>query len=134
MKHLQRFLGVETIAFAAASLVHAGILIDGYQHRQAEIAEGVIAGVLMLGLAVSLVRPRASRAAALGAQGFALLGTLVGITMISIGVGPQSAFDVALHVCFVTLLVAGLVAAARSRPSNGLTPGASMGAPRGAMS
>jgi hypothetical protein len=109
MKYLQRFLGVEAAAFAAASLVHAGVLIDGYQHRQASIAEGVIAVVLILGLVVSLVRPQMSRAAGLGAQGFALLGTFVGITMISIGVGPQSVFDVALHVCFVTLLVAGLI-------------------------
>jgi hypothetical protein len=35
--------------------------------------------------------------------------------MISIGVGPQSVFDVALHAGFVTLLIAGLIVAARSR-------------------
>jgi hypothetical protein len=133
MKHVQTFLGVEAIAFATAALVHAGILMDGYQHRQAGIAEGVIAGVLLLGLMVSLLRPRSSRVAGLAAQGFALLGTLVGITMISIGVGPQSAFDVALHVCFVTLLVTGLIVVARRRLSNGPNQGASMSTPRGAM-
>lgn len=116
MTHVRMFLGGEAIAFAIAALVHAGVVIDGYQHREARIAEGLIAGVLTLGFVVSTMRPQASRATGLAAQGFALLGTLVGITTIIIGVGPQSAFDVALHVGFVTLLVAGLVIVAR-RPS-----------------
>ena len=34
--------------------------------------------------------------------------------MIMIGVGPQTGFDVALHVGFVTLLVIGLIVTARS--------------------
>jgi len=89
--------------------------------------------VLTLGLVVSMMRPRASRVAGLAAQGFALLGTLVGITTIIIGVGPQSAFDVALHVGFVTLLVAGLVIVAR-RPSNSPNPERSMRTSRGVMS
>lgn len=113
MRQVQTFLGVEAAAFTAASLVHAGVLVDGYQHRAAANAEGVIAGVLILGLAVTVVRPLARRAAGLAAQGFALLGTLVGITMIGIGVGPQSVFDVLLHVGFVALLVSGLVVVAR---------------------
>ena len=116
MKLVRMFLGGEAIAFAIAALVHAGVVIDGYQHREARIAESVIAGVLTLGFMVSTMRPQASRATGLAAQGFALLGTLVGITTIIIGVGPQSALDVALHVGFVTLLVAGLVIVAR-RPS-----------------
>ena len=107
------FLAVAALAFAAASLVHKGVLMDRYQHFQAGVAEGVIAIVLALGLIVSLTRPRLTRAAGLAAQGFALLGTCVGITMFAIGVGPQSAFDVALHAGFVTLLVAGLIVTAR---------------------
>jgi hypothetical protein len=107
------FLGAEALAFAAASLVHKGVLLDGYQHFQAGVAEGVIAIVLAIGLLIAATIPRLTRVAGLAAQGFALLGTCVGITMIAIGVGPQSAFDVALHVGFVTLLVAGLVVAAR---------------------
>jgi hypothetical protein len=107
------FLAVGAIAFAAASLVHKGILFDGYQHFQAGVAEGVIAAVLAVGLVAGLVSPRLARAAGLAAQGFALLGTCVGITMIAIGVGPQTSFDVALHAFFVTLLIAGLFVTAR---------------------
>jgi hypothetical protein len=118
MTSIRTFLGIDALAFAAASLVHKGVLLDGYQHRQAGIAEAVIAGVLALGLIVGFVVPRLTRAAGLAAQGFALLGTCVGIAMIAIGVGPQSVFDVTLHACFVTLLVAGLVVSARRRPAS----------------
>jgi hypothetical protein len=113
MQRVSTFLAIEAIAFAAAALVHAGVLADGYQHRSAMIAESVIAGVLTLGLAVSVTSSRSSRAAALTVQSVALLGTLVGIVMIAIGVGPQSRFDVALHAGFVTLLIAGLAVTAR---------------------
>jgi hypothetical protein len=115
MKHVRTFLGIEAIAFGIAALVHAGVLTDGYQHREALIAESVIAGVLMIGLMVTVMNPRSSRAVGLTVQGFALLGTLVGIFTMAIGVGPQSRFDVALHTGFVTLLIAGLVIVARRR-------------------
>jgi hypothetical protein len=131
---VRTFLGGEAIAFAIAALVHAGVVIGGYQHREARIAESVIAGVLTLGLLVSLMHPRASRVAGFAAQGFALLGTLVGITMIIIGVGPQTAFDVTLHVGFVTLLVAGLVIVARQPASNSPNPGGAIRTSRRVMS
>src|SRR5687768_13462385 len=100
MHHVRTFLGIEAMAFGAAALVHAGVLTAGYQHREATIAEGVIAGVLTLGLVVSVLRPYWRRAVGLAAQGFALLGTFVGIFTMAIGVGPQSGFDVALHIGF----------------------------------
>jgi hypothetical protein len=115
MKHIRTFLFLEAIAFAGAALVHAGVLADGYQHPAATIAESVIASVLTVGLVVSMMSPRSARAAGLAAQGFALLGTLVGIFTIAIGIGPQSRFDVALHAGFIALLVAGLTAVARHR-------------------
>lgn len=113
MKYVRIFLALQAVAFAAAALVHAGLLVDGYQHREAGIAESVIATVLILGLIVTVMAPGWSRAIGLSVQGFALLGTLVGIFMIVIGVGPQSSFDVALHAGFVTLLIAGLTVAGR---------------------
>src|SRR5215207_7573681 len=113
MTHLRMFLGGEAIAFAIAALVHAGVVIDGYQHREARIAESVIAGVLTLGFVVSTMRPQASRTTGLAAQGFALLGTLVGITTIIIGVGPRTVPDVAYHVAIVVVLVWGLMFAKR---------------------
>jgi ABC-type uncharacterized transport system permease subunit len=115
VKQIRTFLCIEAAAFGAAALVHAGMLTGGYQHRAAAIAESVIAGVLTLGLMMSLMSPRSNRAAGLAVQGFALLGTLVGIFTIAIGIGPQSGFDVALHAGFVMLLIAGLTVAARHR-------------------
>jgi hypothetical protein len=112
------FLAVEAAAFGLAALIHTGQLMTGYQHRAASIAESVIMLVLMLGLAASLAAPRWSRAFGLGVQTFALLGTLVGIFTIIVGVGPQSAFDVGLHACFVALLVAGLTIVARRDAGN----------------
>jgi hypothetical protein len=113
MNSVRAFLGLEAAAFAAASLVHRGVLLEGYQHVPAAIAESVIAAVLALGLAAAVMSPRHTRVAGLAAQGFALFGTFVGLTMMAIGVGPQSAFDVALHVGFVTVLVSGLLVTTR---------------------
>ena len=48
------------------------------------------------------------------AQGFALLGTLVGVFTIAIGVGPRTVPDVAYHAIIVLVLLPGLVVAARS--------------------
>ena len=113
MNHARLFLAVEAISFGAAALVHAGWLASGYEHREAAIAESVIAGVLTLGLAASLLAPASSRAIALAVQAFALLGTMVGVFTMVIGVGPQSAFDIALHAGFIALLIAGLTVVAR---------------------
>jgi hypothetical protein len=96
------------LTFGLAALVHAGVLADGYQHREATIAETVIGAVLALGLLVGWVSPRRARAAALAVQTFALLGTMVGVFTMIIGVGPQSGLDVMIHAGFIALLVAGL--------------------------
>lgn len=113
MHHAQRFLSFQLAVFGIASLVHAGILIQGYEHREAMIAEAVIAGVLAAGLVIGIAAPASARAAALGAQGFALLGTGVGIVTMIIGIGPRTALDVTLHAGMIALLVAGWIAVAR---------------------
>jgi hypothetical protein len=51
----------------------------------------------------------------LAAQGFALLGTAIGIFTITIGVGPRTAPDVAYHAFIVIVLAAGLAVTARLR-------------------
>jgi hypothetical protein len=76
--------------------------------------ESVIGTVLALGLVICLLRPTATRATALAVQGFALLGTLVGVFTIAIGVGPQTLADKAFHGLLLVVLVAGLVAAWRA--------------------
>jgi hypothetical protein len=108
MERVRAFLGIEALAFWAASFVHSGLLIRGYQHAQAMIAEGVIGTVLALGLAVSALDARSTRVTGLAVQTFALVGTLVGVFTMVVGVGPRSGFDVVLHTVFLALLVAGL--------------------------
>jgi len=44
----------------------------------------------------------------LAAQGFALLGTLVGLFTIIIGVGPRTVPDVVYHIAVLIVLAAGL--------------------------
>lgn len=90
-------------------------MIGGDEHREARIAESVIGGVLLVGAALTFIRPRWARAAGLAAQAFALLGTAVGILTIVIGVGPRTIADLVYHVGIVILLVAGLVKLARGR-------------------
>jgi hypothetical protein len=108
------FLLVEAAAFAAAALAHAGVLVHGYEHQQARIAESLTALVLLAGLVLSWLRPAWTRQAGILAQGFALLGTLIGLFTIAVGVGPQTAPDVAYHLGILAVLVWGLVVAVRA--------------------
>ena len=94
---VRKFLTADVAIFATAALVHAGILLSGLEHSRARIAEGVIAGVLAAGLAATFAAPASSRTIGLWAQGFALLGTAVGLFTIAVGVGPRTVFDLTLH-------------------------------------
>ena len=105
------FLLIEAASFIAASLVHSGVLITGYEHQKARIAESVLAVVLLSAAVLTWVRPTWTRKAGLAAQGFALLGTLVGIFTIIVGVGPRTVPDVVYHITIVAVLVWGLVIA-----------------------
>jgi hypothetical protein len=105
---VRRLLTGEAALFCAAALLHTGALIGGYHHREAATAESVIAAVLLAGFAISLIAPRWSRVAGLAAQGFALLGTVVGIFTIAIGIGPQTVLDITIHAVMVATLVTGL--------------------------
>jgi hypothetical protein len=116
-QRIRAFLLIEATAFAAAAMVHSGVLVHGYEHRQARIAESVIAVVLLGGLAVSWARPASTREAGLAVQAFALLGTLVGLFTIAVGVGPRTAPDIVYHVGIVAVLIWGLLVAVRA-PTN----------------
>ena len=118
------FLSLEAAAFFAAALVHSGVLMRGYEHSKAATAEGVIAAVLAAALIVTVLAPRASRTVGLGAQGFALLGTVVGLFTIAIGVGPRTAPDLVFHAGMVAALIAGLVQLQRRHAGSpqGATP------------
>jgi dolichyl-phosphate-mannose--protein O-mannosyl transferase len=111
---IRRFMLFEATTFVVAALIHFGVLAHGFEHQKAGIAESVIATVLLTGFAWSVASRRSSRLIGLIAQGFALLGTLVGVFTIAIGVGPRTVPDVAYHVLIVIVLISGLVVAARS--------------------
>ena len=55
----------------------------------------ILEAVLFIGAASTWMRPWWLRNAGLFGQGFALLGTLVGLATIAIGVGPRTAPDIA---------------------------------------
>jgi hypothetical protein len=116
---IRLFMFVEAASFLTAASVHFGLLIKGYEHQKAGTAESVIAIVLLIGLALTWVRPRLTRTFGLAAQGFALFGTLVGIFTIAIGVGPGSRPDIVYHIIIVIILVSGLVVAKRAHLSVG---------------
>jgi hypothetical protein len=107
------FLALDVVVFGLAALLHAGVLTTGYEHREARIAETVIGVVLFLGLLVTVATPKLTRRAGLLAQGFALLGTCVGVLTIVIGIGPRTALDLAIHSTMLALLAGGLVVTAR---------------------
>jgi hypothetical protein len=111
---LRLFLLIEAASFAAASLVHSGVFIVGYEHPLARIAEAVIATVLFVGLVLTWILPAWAREVGLAAQAFALLGTLVGIFTIVIGIGPRTLPDLVYHATIVVVLVWGLTVAART--------------------
>jgi prepilin signal peptidase PulO-like enzyme (type II secretory pathway) len=106
---------VEAATFVLASLIHSGWLVAGYQHHQARIAERVIAAALLGAVVVSGIHPAWTRRTGLLGQGFALLGTLVGVFTIVVGVGPRTVPDVVYHVGILVVLALGLRVTARWR-------------------
>lgn len=109
MRITRAFLLIEATAFVAASLTHLGVLLRGYEHQAAGIAEAAISGALVLGFGATFVRPEASRLVGIAAQAFALLGTSVGVFSMVRGFGPRSAADLGFHVGVLAVLVVGLI-------------------------
>lgn len=110
---MRAFILFEAASFIVAALIHSGFLIAGHEHGRARIAESVIAAVLLAGLALTWIRPASLRSVALAVQGFALLGTLVGVFTIVVGVGPRTVPDVIYHIAIAIVLVWGLVVTKR---------------------
>jgi hypothetical protein len=112
---IRLFVFIESAAFIAAALTHFGLLVGGYEHQKAGTAESVIGIVLLVGLALTWIRPASTREIGLAVQAFALLGTLVGIFTLAIGVGPRTAPDIAFHIGIIIVLAWGLIVTARAR-------------------
>ena len=116
MRDLRPLLLAEAAAFAIAALVHFGVLVDGFQDETAGTAESIIGLVLLSGAAVSWLRPNWTRAAALLTQGFALLGSLVGL-YVAVVIGPTTIPDMVFHVGIVAVLAWGIGVAWRATGS-----------------
>ncbi|MFL5576804.1 MAG: hypothetical protein ACJ79S_12625 [Gemmatimonadaceae bacterium] len=114
---IRLFMLVEAAGFLAAALVHSGMLVAGYEHQRARVAEATIATVLLAGLVLSQLRPEWTRKLGSATQAFALLGTLVGLFTMAIGIGPRTTPDLEYHAVMVVVLVSGLGVTARE--SNG---------------
>jgi hypothetical protein len=112
---IRLFVFIEGAAFIAAALTHFGLLIGGYEHQKAGTAESVIGIVLLVGLALTWIRPASTREIGLAVQAFALLGTLVGIFTIVIGVGPRTVPHLAFHIGMIVMLAWGLIVTAPAR-------------------
>ena len=106
---LRAFLAFEASTFVVAAAVHFEVLLDGYGHLNAAVAEAVIALVLLAGLALTWTRAPWPLRAATAAQAFAMVGVLIGLATIAVGVGPQTVADVAYHLAILVVLAAGLV-------------------------
>lgn len=113
MTAVRALIGATAGSLLIASSIHFGLLVEGHRHQQAATAEGVIAIVMLIGLALTWAPSPWSRRAAAGAFGFGLLGTLVGMFTIVIGVGPQTAPDVVYHIALLAALIAGLLVTVR---------------------
>ncbi len=109
---IQLFLAVQFALFAFAASAHFGVFTD-MNDPGAAIAETVIAVVLLAGLARTFTKAADVRSVALGTQGFALLGTLIGITLV-LTVGPTETFDVTVHSLMLITLLAGLAVTSRA--------------------
>lgn len=112
---IRLFVVVEAACFAIAASIHGGALLPGYEHSKACIAESALAAVLFAGFALIWMRPAWTRTIALLVQGFALLGTLIGVFTIMVGVGPRTVPDLIYHVVILSVLIWGVVVAVRSR-------------------
>jgi len=112
---IRTFLLVESATFLSAAAFHFGVFLPEFAHGAAAAAESVIASVLLGGLLATWILPRAVRGIGLTVQGFALIGTFVGVFTIAIGIGPRTVPDLVIHAIMILELVWGLVVAGRAR-------------------
>ena len=115
MKATRVLLLFEAIAFAVAGLVHSGVIPDDpYTHYRAAVAESAIAVILLIGWAFTFFRFPVARGAAITVQALALLGTIAGMVVTVLGIGPQTLPDTVFQLAMLLVLMGGLIAFARA--------------------
>ncbi|WP_255681644.1 hypothetical protein [Natrinema sp. SYSU A 869] len=81
------------------------------------IAESVIGTVLLVGLAMTWIRPKSMFSVSAIVQAFALVGSLIGLWTIIVGIGPRTIPDIVYHVAIILVLIGGIVFAWHARRS-----------------
>jgi hypothetical protein len=112
---IRKIIIVQLFLFILGALTHAGVMPFGYVHTQAMRAESIIFTILFIGFVSTFAQKPWSRKVVLGTQILAFLGTLVGLVMIIIGVGPRSIFDFALHAGMIISFLIGIYSLTTSR-------------------
>lgn len=112
MMAIRGLLLAQIAIFGSAALIHFGVLFDGYLDQAAGTAETVIAIVLLAGLLLTWSRSPWGRRGPIGAHAFALIGTLVGLSL-TVLIGPRTALDIGYHLAMVAALMVGRVASVR---------------------
>jgi hypothetical protein len=114
---------VEALSLAVASGLHLGGLVSGrsptFDPDTAGLAEAIIGAVLVVGAVVMLRSPHRARTVGIGANAFALVGFLIGITETASG---GHAPDIAYHLTVIPLLVISLVLLLRRNSSEPPAP------------
>jgi len=114
---IRGFMSLQLAIFLFAASIHFDLLLEGFGHRAAGIAESIIAAVLLLGLILSWAPLRWARGAAVATQSFGILGVIVGLFTIAVGVGPRTVLDLTIHGAMLVVLIAGLIVTLQSRPA-----------------
>jgi hypothetical protein len=107
-KQIRFLIPLQILLFVLGALAHAGFLPLSHPHLQARTAESIIAILLAIGLVATFVRESWGRRVTLAMEVLSLFGTLIGLTMILIGVGPRSGFDYALHTAMIISFIVAL--------------------------
>lgn len=114
------FLLAEASAFAIASLVHVGLLAEGYEHRDAVIFESILGSILFLGYLVARVHPTWVRRTGIAVQGMALFGTVIGRFSVIAGDGPWTILELVFYRVITAVLIWGFIIAIIAPTSNAL--------------
>ena len=104
-------MSAEALTFLIASLLHVTVeWAPGAAGPEAIIGAVVAAGAVSMFAGV-----RSARVIALSTSGFAIAGTVLGLSIVLSGSGPRSVADVVYHVLILLALITSTVLLARAR-------------------
>lgn len=109
---LRWIMAAAALSLVVVAALHAGLIIPGPSNDAAMYETGV-AGVLILGLALTFIGPAWARWGGLVATALALAGASIGLYVALRGLGPNTVPDIVYHVALIALLLVGIAVAWR---------------------